>query len=73
MAEVATVLILGAAVIAFLAGRRYQHFVRSVDDHKRARAQVSRYGAARWPALRAVVILLLCLAVYIVAARAFTG
>ncbi|GAA2758053.1 MULTISPECIES: hypothetical protein [Actinopolymorpha] len=73
MAEIATVLILGAAVIAFLAGRRYQHFVRTVNDTKVARANVRRYGAARWPALRALVIMLACLVVYLVAARAFTG
>ncbi|MFD2081000.1 hypothetical protein SAMN05421678_104319 [Actinopolymorpha cephalotaxi] len=73
MAEIASVLILGAAVIAFVAGRRWQHFVRTVDDHKRARAQVRRYRAARWPALRTAVILLACLGVYIVATRAITG
>ena len=65
MTSATTVLIIIAAVIAFWAGRRWQHNSRTWQDHRKAAILAKDFGTLRWKTLWAALLAAVLLAGYL--------
>ncbi|HEY8457259.1 MAG TPA: hypothetical protein VIL34_16830 [Actinopolymorphaceae bacterium] len=59
-------LVVAGVVLAFIAGRRYQHSKRTWSDWRVARTGERNFRKMRWSALKAAVIAAILLGAYLI-------